>query len=320
MFDEFGQSQRQGCAVFNNSFISQATGVPSSEKRNFINRGRFWCAIHELGHCLNLAHAWQKSLDKGWRVLANEDYLYSFMNYPYNHPLGEDHFWANFVFTFSRSELLFIRHAPREFVQPGNRNWFVDHALKKSNHTEPSTVPRKVTHDLSELSNTLRLASSQLVLASRSRTLSKHETDLLHRFESTLVQLNKASHALNKSSVQLDEKEKFDNLVSALELFEELPEAENEVKQHVEKFLTFTAISDHSSEQGAIVVGDAIINSTISVAKALKIKHLVTISEGAWKAAKAIRKVKGNLHKLSGPVEELTELLLGIEEVKKNSF
>jgi hypothetical protein len=61
MFDDIGTAQRQGCAVFSNSFISDPRpGDPHSDQA--VQRLRFWTAVHEIGHTFNLAHSWQKNL------------------------------------------------------------------------------------------------------------------------------------------------------------------------------------------------------------------------------------------------------------------
>ena len=71
MFDDIGPNERQGTALFNNSFISQApAGDPNPAA--FIRRTKFWTACHEMGHAFNLAHSWQKSLGAPWLPLADE--------------------------------------------------------------------------------------------------------------------------------------------------------------------------------------------------------------------------------------------------------
>ena len=130
MFDDIGTAQRQGCAIFSESFISQA---PAGEANPgpWVQRMRFWTAAHEIGHTFNLAHSWQKSLGTPWVPLADEPAALSYMNYPYNYPGGgTDTFFAAFEFGFSPDELLFLRHAPERFVQQGNELWFVNHAFE----------------------------------------------------------------------------------------------------------------------------------------------------------------------------------------------
>lgn len=132
MFDEIGPNHRQGCAIFGKSFISLApSGDPNPTA--WKQRMAFWTACHEMGHCFNLAHSWQKSLDASWIPLSDEDEARSFMNYPYNVSGGEQAFFSDFEYRFSDQELLFLRHAPSPFVQPGNAAWFDNHGFEGAN-------------------------------------------------------------------------------------------------------------------------------------------------------------------------------------------
>src|SRR5262245_42451579 len=108
MFDDIGPNQRQGTAIFGNSFIAQApAGDPNPAA--WVSRMRFWTAAHEMGHSFNLAHAWQKSLGTPWIPLNDEPAAFTFMNYPYRVPPGpENVFFQNFEYRFSDSELLFL--------------------------------------------------------------------------------------------------------------------------------------------------------------------------------------------------------------------
>ncbi|PIG94414.1 hypothetical protein [Gloeocapsopsis sp. IPPAS B-1203] len=147
MFDDIGSNHRQGTALFYNSFISQPpTGDPAPTA--WVNRMRFWTAVHEMGHAFNLAHSWQKALGNFWIPLANEPEALSFMNYPYHYPRGEQQgngraqelqFFSKFEYRFSDAELLFMRHAPFRFVQQGNADWFDNHAFEQAKVSlEPS--------------------------------------------------------------------------------------------------------------------------------------------------------------------------------------
>jgi len=130
MFDDIGPNHRQGTAIFTDSFIQDAPAGdpnPAAWRRRMV----FWTAAHEMGHGFNLAHSWQKSLGTPWIPLANEPLARSFMNYPYNVPGGESAFFSDFAFRFSDNELVFLRHAPRRFVQMGNANWFDHHAFEQ---------------------------------------------------------------------------------------------------------------------------------------------------------------------------------------------
>ena len=129
MFDDIGPNHRQGTAIFRDSFIQDApAGDPNPAA--WRRRMEYWTAIHEMGHGFNLAHAWQKSLGSPWIPLANEPEARSFMNYPFRVSGGESSFFSDFRFHFSDQELIFMRHAPRRFVQMGNSDWFVDHGFE----------------------------------------------------------------------------------------------------------------------------------------------------------------------------------------------
>ncbi len=142
MFDDIGPNHRQGTAVFTDSFISQAPANDPAPAA-WVERMRFWTAAHEMGHAFNLAHSWQKSLGapygSNWIPLSDEPEARSFMNYPYNVSGGETAFFSDFEYRFSDGELLFMRHAPSEFVQMGNADWFENHGLEQFVRQQPST-------------------------------------------------------------------------------------------------------------------------------------------------------------------------------------
>ena len=129
MFDDIGPNHRQGTAIFTNSFI-QDVPVGDANPEAWRNRMQFWTAIHEMGHGFNLSHSWQKALGMAWMPLANEPEARSFMNYPNKVVGGQTQFFSNFQFRFSDDELVFMRHAPRRFVQMGNSNWFDNHGFE----------------------------------------------------------------------------------------------------------------------------------------------------------------------------------------------
>jgi hypothetical protein len=130
MFDDIGTAQRQGTAIFSDSFISHA---PSDEANPgpWVERMKFWTAMHEIGHTFNLAHSWQKSLGTSWVPLADEPSALSYMNYPFRYPGGLDAFFAAFEYEFSPDELLFLRHAPERLVKQGAEPWFSNHGFEK---------------------------------------------------------------------------------------------------------------------------------------------------------------------------------------------
>lgn len=139
MFDHVDDAQRQGCAVFLDSyianlplddFIAKIDPLPTAKRRVFFT------LIHELGHVLNLGHSFEKSDAKPWLALTNDKNALSFMNYPENTAEGVKGFFAKFAFRFDDDELKFIRHAPRDFIMPGNASWNQDHgALQPPQNT-----------------------------------------------------------------------------------------------------------------------------------------------------------------------------------------
>lgn len=138
MFDDIGGNHRQGTAIFTQSFIKDAPpGDPAPAA--WVERMKFWCACHEMGHAFNLAHSWQKALGTPWIPLSNEPEARSFMNYPYNVAGGQTAFFANFRYSFSNNELLFMRHAPEQYVQMGNAAWFDHHGFEQANHMAEPT-------------------------------------------------------------------------------------------------------------------------------------------------------------------------------------
>ena len=130
MFDDIGLAQRQGTSIFSGSFIAQP---PAGEANPgpWVERMKFWTAMHEIGHAFNLAHSWQKSLGTAWVPLANEPSALSYMNYPFNYPGGLDTFFAAFDYGFSPDELLFLRHAPERYVRMGAEPWFSNHGFEQ---------------------------------------------------------------------------------------------------------------------------------------------------------------------------------------------
>ena len=133
MFDDIGAQHRQGTAIFNKSFISDP---PARDRKpeEWKRRMNFWTTCHEMGHCFNLAHSWEKGAgSQDWISLKSDAEARSFMNYPYNVRGGQSAFFSNFEFRFGDSELLFMRHAPEQFVQMGNAEWFDNHGFREAN-------------------------------------------------------------------------------------------------------------------------------------------------------------------------------------------
>jgi Peptidase family M28 len=147
MFDgrinEPGGVDRQGTAVFTKChFFHSVDGAYIQEnppKVEAVKRELFFNLIHETGHAFNLAHSFQKQLvvrpgdtawsPPAWMPLASDDRALSWMNYP-DRPspgLNASWFYNRFRFRFDDNENLFLRHAPANFVEMGNEDWFVNH-------------------------------------------------------------------------------------------------------------------------------------------------------------------------------------------------
>jgi len=113
MFDQMGK-QRQGCAVFHD-----VIGGNNAEPQ----RAALRTYVHELGHCFNLLHSWQKSL--AVPPAPNKLDALSWMNYVQNFPGGATAYWAAFPFQFDDPEVVHLRHAFRNNVIMGGSNFAI---------------------------------------------------------------------------------------------------------------------------------------------------------------------------------------------------
>jgi hypothetical protein len=86
--------------------------------------------LHELGHCFNLLHSWQKSLAVPPGV--NRPNALSWMNYPWRYPGGPTAFWNDFAFQFDDQEIVHIRHGFLNQVIMGGNNFAAGSALTGS--------------------------------------------------------------------------------------------------------------------------------------------------------------------------------------------
>lgn len=118
MFDQAGR-QRQGAAVF---YAGLAGSTPAKQ------RLQLYACTHELGHCFNLMHSWQKSAASP--PVANRPSALSWMNYPQNFPAGEAAFWSAFPFRFDDQELVHLRHGFLDSVIPGGSPFTSGSALE----------------------------------------------------------------------------------------------------------------------------------------------------------------------------------------------
>lgn len=117
MFDQQGK-QRQGCAVFYGG-----VGGTTDDKL----RLQIYTHVHELGHCFNLLHSWQKSLASP--PAPDRISSLSWMNYPWRFPGGAAAFWNSFAFQFDDLEIIHLRHAFRNSVIMGGNPFASGSAL-----------------------------------------------------------------------------------------------------------------------------------------------------------------------------------------------
>ena len=91
-------------------------------------RLQLYTCIHELGHCFNLLHSWQKSL--ATPPQPNRPASPSWMNYPWRFPGGPAAFWTAFPFRFDDQELVHVRHGFRNDVIMGGNPFGTGAALE----------------------------------------------------------------------------------------------------------------------------------------------------------------------------------------------
>ncbi len=126
MFDQAGR-QRQGCAVFH-----QGIGGITADKL----RLQLYTYVHELGHCFNLLHSWQKQYASP--PLPNRPNALSWMNYPWNYPGGgAAAFWNSFAFQFDNEEVAHLRHAFRNNIIMGGSDFAAGAALGRDVMANP---------------------------------------------------------------------------------------------------------------------------------------------------------------------------------------
>lgn len=118
MFDQMGK-QRQGCAVF-----YQSIGGNTAVKL----RDQLYTCVHELGHCFNLFHSFQKQYMNP--PVPNRPAAKSWMNYPQLYPGGSAAFWAAFPFQFDNPEVVHLRHAYRNNIIMGGNPFGTGAALE----------------------------------------------------------------------------------------------------------------------------------------------------------------------------------------------
>lgn len=126
MFDVAGK-ERQGCAVFH-----AGIGGTTAEKQ----RDQLYTHVHELGHCFNLLHSWQKHL--ATPPSGSRPESLSWMNYPWKYPKGSAAgYWSNFDFRFDDDELVHLRHGFRNDVIMGGSGFGSGAALGRDVMADP---------------------------------------------------------------------------------------------------------------------------------------------------------------------------------------
>lgn len=105
MFDNRGELQRQGTAVFRNEIERY---FPHNTDRKIIQT-----TAHEIGHALNLAHRFEREVGRADST--------SIMNYDWRYRGGNrrDEYWKKFDFTFDSDERAFLGHGARGQIVPG---------------------------------------------------------------------------------------------------------------------------------------------------------------------------------------------------------
>ena len=121
-----GETTRNGTAVFVDSHGDlpswEQFDRPQSTKEAVALWNYLFTLVHEVGHTLNLPHSFFPS--QYFNFIARPEAL-SFMNYPDNYQdksrakQGLRDFFTEFMFTFTREELVFIRHMSYDVVRPG---------------------------------------------------------------------------------------------------------------------------------------------------------------------------------------------------------
>ena len=118
MFDQEGQ-QRQGAAAFYHRI---------SGDRAEALRLQLYVCVHELGHCFNLLHAFQKQYGNPPSPYRPD--ALSWMNYPQYYPDGPTAFWTRFPFAFDELEVVHLRHASRNDIIMGGNPFGIGAALE----------------------------------------------------------------------------------------------------------------------------------------------------------------------------------------------
>jgi hypothetical protein len=91
---------RQGCAIFYDGVGGTSDAMQRLQLHTY---------VHELGHCFNVVHSWEKSTTDPPGV--DRPQALSWMNYPWFYTPDSSAFWSRFAFQFDVGELVHLRHA-----------------------------------------------------------------------------------------------------------------------------------------------------------------------------------------------------------------
>ena len=160
MFDQIGL-QRQGAAVF----YKGLGGTSAVQKRL-----QLYACVHELGHCFNLLHSWQKSLATPPK--PNIPSSLSWMNYPQNYPGGTVDFWNHFAFRFDPIELNHIRHGFRNNVIMGGNPFTVGSSLENIGGLFEDNIENNANLELELEAKPTYLLGEPVVLETKLKTTS----------------------------------------------------------------------------------------------------------------------------------------------------
>lgn len=109
---------RHGAAVFTDSIASEVK-ENDPDRKNKIQIRFIRTLIHEIGHCLNLDHSFERS---------DGEFDLSFMNYPHRFkPDGSNRYWKDFDFQFVDVEQRHLIHESFRNLIAGGRKFSVSH-------------------------------------------------------------------------------------------------------------------------------------------------------------------------------------------------
>ena len=137
-----GQTTRNGTTVFVDSHRDLPSwehfDQPHTTKEAVALWNYLFTLVHEVGHTFNLPHTFFPS--KYFKYIAHPEAL-SFMNYPDQYKDGAKEglkdFFTEFLFTFTKEELVFIRHMSYDVVRPGMGE---GHTPTQESHSRPALM------------------------------------------------------------------------------------------------------------------------------------------------------------------------------------